>query len=171
MLYIVLFGIGAGFIIISVVAGELGELGDFTGSAGFAFFKPKLIAVFLVVAGAIGLILTPNLILPGASGIILFVSVTGGLLAAGIFNRLVLIPLNRAQNTSAFNIQDTIGTVAEIISPIPQGGYGKIRYNVSGSTVTSPAKSEDGNAISRGERVEIIFVEKNTYFVRKEGGI
>ncbi|MCL1844747.1 MAG: NfeD family protein [Defluviitaleaceae bacterium] len=169
MLYFILFGIGAGFILISLVVGELGELGGFDGgSSGFAFFKPKLIAVFLVASGAIGLILTPNLYFPGVGGIILFISVTGGLLTAGLFNRLVIIPLNRAQNTSAFNIQDTIGTTADVISPIPQGGYGKIRYNISGSVVTSPAKSEDGNQISAGTRVEIIYVEKNTYFVRRE---
>ena len=122
MLYFILFGIGAGFILISLIAGELGELGSFDGSTGFAFFKPKLIAVFLVASGAIGLILTPNFYFPGVRGIILFLSITGGLLAAGLFNRLVIIPLNRAQNTSAFNIQDTIGITAEVISPIPQGG-------------------------------------------------
>jgi membrane-bound ClpP family serine protease len=86
---------------------------------------------------------------------------------AGLLNRFVIIPLYKAQNTSAFNMQDTIGTHATVISPIPQGGYGKIRYNISGSVVTSPAKSEDGREIKAGEAVDIIYVEKNTYFVRK----
>ncbi|MCL2355993.1 MAG: NfeD family protein [Defluviitaleaceae bacterium] len=168
-MYLVLFGIGAGFILISLIAGEIGEIGEFDGgSAGFAFFKPKLIAIFLVVTGAIGLILVPKLDFDGARGIILFASVTGGLVVAGLFNRFVMIPLNRAENTSSFNIQDTIGTHANVSSPIPQGGYGKIRYNVSGSVVTSPAKSEDGNPIPAGVRVEIIYVEKNTYYVRRE---
>ncbi|MCL2216389.1 MAG: NfeD family protein, partial [Defluviitaleaceae bacterium] len=103
------------------------------------------------------------------AGIVMAVSVTGGLVAAALVNRFVIIPLHRAQNTSSFDKQATIGAQAEVISRIPQGGYGKIRYNISGSVVTSPARSEDGNEIKRGDKVEIIYIEKNTYFVR--GGI
>jgi membrane-bound ClpP family serine protease len=68
-------------------------------------------------------------------------------------------------------MQDTIGIAAEVISKIPESGFGKIRYNISGSVVTSPAKSEDGSAISGGEKVEIIYIEKNTYFVRRTGAV
>jgi membrane protein implicated in regulation of membrane protease activity len=81
---------------------------------------------------------------------------------------LVIVPLNKAQNTSAFDKQATIGTWAKVISPIPQGGYGKIRYSVSGSVVTSPAKSEDGGEINSGENVAIVYIEGNTYFVKRE---
>jgi membrane protein implicated in regulation of membrane protease activity len=88
------------------------------------------------------------------------------LFVAGLINRFVIVPLRKAQNTSAFNMQDTIGIHATVISPIPRGGYGKIRYNISGSVVTSPAKSEDGGEVRAGEQVDIVYVEKNTYFVR-----
>ncbi|MCL1882676.1 MAG: hypothetical protein FWF81_02855 [Defluviitaleaceae bacterium] len=168
-MYLVLFGVGAGFIVLSLLIGELGEIGDMEGPIGFAFFKPKLIAIFFVVMGGLGLLLTPGFRnFFGGDGLVLFISVLGGLAAAGLFNKFVMIPLQKAQNTSTFNIQDTIGTIAEIISPIPQGGYGKIKYNVSGSVVTSPAKSDDGNPINSGETVEIIYIEKNTYFVRQQ---
>ena len=164
-MYLILFGVGAGFIIISLI---IGELGDVEAPLGFTFFKPKLIAIFMVVMGGLGFLLTPNFDFIGGGGIVLFISFFSGLAIAGLINRFVIIPMQKAQNTSAFHVQDTIGTFAEIISPIPQGGYGKIRYNVSGSVVTSPAKSEDGSAISQGENVEIIYIEKNTYFVRRQ---
>lgn len=170
IMYLVLFGVGAGFILISLFVGELAEV---EGSTSFSFFKPTLIAVFMVVMGGVGLLLTHGFAeheFFGWSGIVLFVSMVSALLTAGVINRFVLVPMRRAQNTSTFNIQDTIGVIAEVISPIPQGGYGKIRYNISGSTVTSPAKSDDGNPIANGENVDIIYVEKNTYFVRKTGG-
>jgi len=162
--YLILLGVGAGFILISLLVGEFAEV---EGSAFFSFLRPTLVAVFMVVTGGIGLMLSPRLVQFGGGGIVFVLSVVGGLAIAGLINRFVIIPLHRAQNTSAYNIQDTIGTAAKVISPIPQGGYGKISYSMSGSVVTSPAKSEDGNAISCGENVEIIYIEKNTYFVRK----
>jgi membrane protein implicated in regulation of membrane protease activity len=163
-MYYVLLGVGAGFILISLFVGEFME---FEGASPLSILKPMLIAIFLVVTGGLGLLLTPNFEWLGGGGLVLFISVISGLAVAGLVNRFVIIPMHRAQNTSAFNIQDTIGTAAEVISPIPQGGYGKIKYSISGSIVTSPAKSEDGNAISTGENVEIIYIEKNTYFVRR----
>ena len=163
-MYIVLFGVGAVFIILSFFIGGLVDT-EFEGPAFFAFLKPMLVAIFLVVVGGLGMLLAPHFDFGG--GLLLFICAISGFAVAGVVNRFILIPLHRAQNTSAFHIQDAIGATAQVISPIPQGGYGKIRYNVSGSTVTSPAKSEDGNQINSGEAVEIIFIEKSTYFVRR----
>ncbi|MDR0273141.1 MAG: hypothetical protein LBI27_07485, partial [Clostridiales bacterium] len=96
-MYYVIFGVGAGFIILSFLIGELGELGDFgdvgeTGTGGgsvLAFLKPSLISVFLVVMGGCGLLLTPTLTMNGAFGIILFISFCAGLVAAAAVNRFV----------------------------------------------------------------------------------
>ncbi|MCL2578329.1 MAG: hypothetical protein FWE27_09865 [Defluviitaleaceae bacterium] len=170
-MYPILFGIGAGFILLSLFIGEIGdvgelELGDVDGGSVFSFLKPSIIAACMVVMGGVGMILTPYMI--GGGGIVLFISALSGLAIGGLLNRFILIPLRRAFNTSAFNKQDTIGVVAEVVSPILKGGYGKIRYNISGSYVTSPAKSEDGNEIKCGENVEIIYIEQNTYFVRRQ---
>ncbi|MCL2223339.1 MAG: NfeD family protein [Defluviitaleaceae bacterium] len=168
-MYLVIFGVGAAFIVLSLLVGEFVEVEmDVEGFSLGSFLRPTLIAIFLVVTGGMGLLIAPRVEFVGGGGLVLFVCAVSGLLVAGLVNRFILIPMHRAQNTSTFNKQDTVGTSAEVISPIPQGGYGKIRYNISGSYVTSPAKSEDGNPVPRGENVEIIYIEKNTYFVRKE---
>ncbi|MCL2564994.1 MAG: NfeD family protein [Defluviitaleaceae bacterium] len=163
-MYFVFFGVGVGFIVISLL---LGGLLDTEGGA-FAFFKPILIAVFLTVAGGMGLLLTPRFYGTAGSGIVLAISLLSGFLIATLLNFFVIKPLLRAQNTSTFNKKDTIGQIAKVISPIPQGGYGKISFSVSGSVVTSPAKSEDGDAVNKGESVEITQVEGSTYFVKKQ---
>ncbi|MCL2605399.1 MAG: NfeD family protein [Defluviitaleaceae bacterium] len=163
-MYLVMFGVGVGFIVLSLIIGEVAEI----DGTLFGFLKPSLIAIFLVVMGGIGLILSPRMTeLPLLVMCIGFIS---GISVAGLLNRFVIVPLQKAQNTSAFNMQDTIGTQAVVISPIPRNGYGKIRYNISGSVVTSPAKSEDGGEVSAGEQVDIVYVEKNTYFVRRKAG-
>jgi len=162
-LYMVLLGVGIGFVILSFLLGDL----DFDGLA-FHFFRPNLVAVFLVVTGGLGILLHGGTIYALGAIILFAFCASCGIAMAALLHRLVIIPLQKAQNTSTFNMHDTIGIKAEVISPIPQGGYGKIRYNVSGSFVTSPAKSEDGNPVKNGETVEIIYVEGNTYFVRGE---
>ena len=161
-MYMVMFGVGVGFIVLTLIIGRVAEI---EGTL-FGFIKPSLVAIFLVVMGGIGLILTPRM--DGLVLIVAIISFAAALLVAALMNRFVFIPLQKAQNTSAFHMQDTIGISALVISPIPQGRFGKIRYNISGSVVTSPAKSEDGAAIRAGESVSIVYVERNTYFVRRE---
>jgi len=163
-MYFIFFGVGVGFIAISLLLGGLAD----TNVGGFAFFKPVLISVFLTVTGGMGLLLTPRFYGTMGSVIVLAISFLGGFLLATLLNYFVIKPLHRAQNTSTFNKMDTIGQIAKVISPIPQGGYGKISFSISGSLVTSPAKSEGGDAISKGEDVEITQIEGNTYFVKKQ---
>ncbi|MCL2363152.1 MAG: hypothetical protein FWC71_00640 [Defluviitaleaceae bacterium] len=160
-MYMVMFGVGVGFIVLTLIIGQVAELdGTF-----FGFIKPSLVAIFFVVMGGVGLILTPRM--DGLVLVVAIISFAAAFLVAAVMNRFIIIPLHKAQNTSAFHMQDTIGITATVISPIPQGGYGKIRYSISGSIVTSPAKSEDGAAIKAGETASIVYVEKNTYFVRR----
>ena len=161
--YVVFFGIGIGFILLSMLLDTFVDI-----NSPLAIFQPKLIAVFLTVTGGIGIILSRRMDSAFAIGIILTISVLSGLIIAGLIHRFVIIPLFKAQNTSAHDKQATIGTWAKVISPIPQGGYGKIRYSISGSVVTSPAKSEDGGEIRNGENVAIVYIEGGTYFVRRE---
>ena len=163
-MYVIFFVVGVGFIAISMLIGAIAD----TDGGPFAFLQPKLIAVFLTVTGGVGIILSARLNVFFGAGIVLVISVLAGLVIAGLLNRLVIIPLHKAQNTSAHDKQATIGTTAKVISPIPAGGYGKIRYSVSGSVVTSPAKCEDGGEVKIGENVDIIYIEGGTYFVRRQ---
>lgn len=157
-MYLVLLGVGAGFVLLSLI---FGELVDLEGSI-FSFLRPMVIAVFLTVMGGVGLILTPRIASPFVFGI----SVVSGLFVGCLLHRLVIVPLHKMQNTSAYNKQDLIGTTAKVALTIPQGGYGKIKYTVSGSVVTSPAKSADGGGINKDNDVTIMYIEDNTYFVK-----
>jgi len=161
-MYMVMFGVGVGFIVLALIIGQVAE---FDGTM-FGFLKPSLVAIFLVVMGGIGLILTPRM--DGLVLVVAIISFAAAFVVAALTNRFIIKPLYKAQNTSAFHMQDTIGIPATVISPIPQGRFGKIRYSISGSVVTSPAKSENGEAIKAGEVVSIVYVENNTYFVRRE---
>lgn len=162
-MYLIFFGVGVGFILLSLVMGEFMES---EGSA-FSFLKPTLIAVFLTIVGGLGLLLEPRFYGVLGDGVVLAISLSGGFVAAMAINIFIIKPLYKAQNTSTFSKEETIGVIARVISPIPRRGYGKISYSISGSTVTSPAKSEDEDEIRNGETVEIVDIEGGTYFVRR----
>ena len=158
-MYMVLLIVGAGFIVLSLIFGEVFE---FEG-VGAAFLRPTVIALTLAVTGGMGLILVPRygdfLAFPFAAGV--------GIAAGFLLYRFVILPLHRIEHTSSHDQQSVIGSTAKVALTIPQGGFGKIKYNVTGAVVTSPAKSEDGIQINKDTEVVITYIKNNAYYVRE----
>ena len=162
----ILFGVGLGYSVIAFIFGEVLNAADvdadFSAGGTVSPLKPSVIAAFITVFGGSGLIL--GYFMPMQLAIPL-----AGLLGAGVaylLYRFVVIPLSKAQNTSTVGIQSLIGHPAKVSVKIPQGQFGRITYYVNGNTYSAPAKSEDGQEISRNTKVEIVYIEHNTYFVR-----
>ena len=160
--FFICLGVGAGFVVISALLGQIGGLVDIDGAA-VSPFKPILIAFFLTVFGGLGLIFLPRFPLAWMT---VGVAATGGLALSYLIFRFVVVPLHRWQNTSTHERQSIIGVTAKVASHIPQGGYGKITYTYEDKIMSGPAKSEDGNEIPTNTVVEVVYIEKNTYHVR-----
>ncbi|MCL2379143.1 MAG: hypothetical protein FWC77_08490 [Defluviitaleaceae bacterium] len=160
-MYLVLLIVGAGFLLLSLIFGEMFEF-----NVGGGFLGPTAIAVTLAVTGAVGLYLTPQF------GTIVALPIAGGAgLAAGfLLFRFVILPMKRLEHSSSFDKQAIIGTNAKVVLSIPQGGYGKIKYNVTGAYVTGPAKSEDGKQINKDTDVVITYFKNNAYYVKERSG-
>jgi len=156
----VLLLLGAGFIVLSLVFGEV-----FDGVGG-PFLQPTVIALTLAVTGGVGLILSPRV----GSYLAFPPSAAAGLAAGFMLYRFVILPLRRLEHTSSHDKQALIGSTARVVLSIPQGGYGKIKYNVTGAVVTSPAKSEDGTEINKDTDVVITHIKNNAYYVRERSG-
>ena len=79
--------------------------------------------------------------------------------------------LYKAQNTTTAERSCHIGRDATVIECIPQGygKFGKIAFSLNDCKHSAPARSEDGNEISRNQTVEIVHIDKNTYYVRRKG--
>lgn len=183
LLFKVCFGVGVGYAVISFLLGEVLDFAgiggidgvdadldfdldtdiDFSTAGGGAVtpLKPACIGTFVSVFGGAGIILLPHL----SPLLALMVAASLGLVFAYIIYRFVVVPLHKAQNTSAVEKQSLIGSRAMVSEKIPQGQFGKITYYVNGNTYSAPAKSEDGNEIGRNTDVEITHIEKNTYYV------
>ena len=158
-MYMVLLIVGVGFILMSVIFGEVFE---FDG-VGAPFIRPTVIALALAVTGGVGLILSPTM----GTYLALPFSIAAGLVAGFMLYRFVIVPMHRMEHTSSHDKQALIGSTARVVLSIPQGGFGKIKYNVTGSVVTSPAKSEDGIEIQKDTDVVITYIKNNAYYVRE----
>ena len=167
IIFFVCFGVGVGFVVISFLIGEIGgSIGGVDGlDAGAAFLKPSVIASFLMVFGGVGLIAQSRTVEVVAIG----VAALAAFAVSYLFFRFVITPLHKAQNTSTVEKQSLIGRDAMVVEFIPQGQYGKIALSVNGNKLSGPAKSEDGNEIARNQTVEIVYIDKNTYHVRRKG--
>ena len=159
------FGVGAAYTLVAFLLGEVINVFDFDFDLNGTVspLKPAVIAAFITVFGGSGLLLVSvapwYAAVPAAA---LF-----GAAVAYLMYRFIIVPLSKAQNTSAVEIQSLIGHTAKVTERIFQGGYGQITYHVNGSTFTAPAKAENGGEIQRGKDVEIMYIQDSTYFVQE----
>lgn len=129
--------------------------------------KPITIAAFVTVFGGLGMILLRSSYGPLLSAA---VAAASALLVSYILYRFIIVPLHRAQNTSAVSQAALIGSLAYATLLMEEGKFGKIRYTVEGNTYSAPAKSVDGKMIVKGAPVVIIDIKKNTFYVKEVKG-
>ena len=156
-MYLVLLIVGIGFIVVTLVVGELIE---FEG-ASLSVLRPSVLAVICATVGAFGLFMGDYF----STFVVLPLSLAVGLGVGLFLAKCIIDPLHKLQNTSTVDQQSLIGYSAKVDQQIAQGGYGRIVYTVHGSRVSSPAKTVDGSGLSAGSMVEIIYIEDKTFYV------
>lgn len=182
LIYLICFGVGLLFTVISAVVGHVfgghdvdthGDVGtgghaeagfEHTGMPGLSPFSPTTIASFITAFGAFGLILsrieaTRNPLISAP------LSVLGGLImAAGVFWLFKTI-FSKTQSSSESRVATLVGVHATVITPIPQSGVGEIAYVQAGSRYTAPARTESGAAVVGGATVKIMRVVGTQFYV------
>lgn len=164
---------GTAYTVISFLLGQLLDFVDIDGDVDFdgdvtgvsvSPLKPIIIVAFTTVFGGIGIIS----IKAGLAAVFsLLISLISGLFIAYIIYRFVVIPLYKAQNTSAPSQTELIGHRARMKLGTKGDSFGRVSYTLNGNTYTSPAKSLDGKEINRDEDVIIVEIHKNIFFVDK----
>lgn len=121
------------------------------GEATISVFSPKVIAIFLVTFGGVGMIASNY----GKSA---WFSVFAGLCSGIVLAILALVLLRmfyRQQATSIIDTNLAVDQVGQVTIGIPEGGVGEVGVTVAGSYSSYSARSEDGKPISNGRRVKI----------------
>ncbi len=183
LIYLVCFGVGLLFTIVSAVLGDVfggghdvdahadvgtgghAEAGfEHTGMPGVSPFSPTTIASFITAFGGFGLIFTKieatrNPLISAPLSVLAGVVVAGGVFL--VFNRI----FSKTQSSSESRVATLVGMQATVITPIPQQGVGEIAYVQAGSRYTAPARTESGAAVTGGATVKIIRVVGTQFYV------
>lgn len=171
LLFTVCFLVGIGLTLLSVVLGHIFDIvgvdgldiGNISIDVGLPT-SPMVYVLWITVFGGVGMILQK--IAPFLPNVLVCViAVAVALIIAAGFYRGILLPLRRAQNTSAPAQEELIGVLAKVQESIPEKGYGEIAYVVNGNSYTAPAKTTDGHGIAKGTEVSICWVEQFVFYV------
>ncbi|MBZ5498602.1 MAG: hypothetical protein LAP85_19575 [Acidobacteriia bacterium] len=170
LVYGLSFLVGLGYAVIVGLAGHLfgGDGHDLHMDVGtdlpISPLSPTVVATFLTGFGGGGLLANSYFQLSVGKGVLVAL-LTGILLSGGTFGVLTLLFKN-TQAGSEYSIDDMIGRVVQIITPIPENGTGEVALVAKGTRIIGPARSEDGKAVPRNTPVEIVRVVGNVYYVR-----
>jgi membrane-bound ClpP family serine protease len=172
-IYSIAFLVGLGYSVVVGLSSHLfgGHVGDVHMDVGTDLpitpLSPTVIATFLTGFGGGGMLANSYFQLSVGKGV-LVAMLTGILLSGGTFGMLTLLFKN-TQAGSEYSLDDMIGRVVQIITPIPENGTGEVALVAKGTRIIGPARSADGKAISRNTAVEIVRVVGNVYYVRVAG--
>jgi len=123
------------------------------GSVGVQRLSGVSIASFITAFGAFGVIALQLLEVDARWS--LLVAAGGGLVVAAVMQFAFSYFLLRPQGSSEVRVNDILGAVGEVITPIPAGSVGEIAFIARGARVTWTARSADGSAIARGKLVRV----------------
>lgn len=131
--------------------GDIGADGD--GSSDLTIFSPVTIGAFLAVFGGVGLITSIGLDMDARLSLVIsgFAAVVISLLVAVVYSRLLI----ELHGSTDIQEHDMVGLEGVVITPIPNGGLGEIRFDVHNERMSRPARSVDNNPIPRGATVII----------------
>lgn len=129
------------------------------------FFHPLLLFGTLAIISGAGIVLTTYTQLSGS--IVLLVSILLGVIAYVLFYYFLIIPISRAESSNSHSALEYQGRIGEVITTIPEEGYGEVLIkSVSGSR-NETARSFDETMIPQGTKVVVVEVEKDCIAVSK----
>jgi membrane protein implicated in regulation of membrane protease activity len=164
-LFLVCFLVGLSLSVVSFMSGhhlhvmKHGHHGH--GLRGrLSMFNMAAITAFLAWFGGSGIVLqqVTHLGLLPLTGASVVVGIAGG----SAINRFLRSLMSREKPLEASTI---VGKVAQVTSPIREGGTGEIVYSLHGTRHAEAARAESGASIEKGSQVVVIRHEKGIAYV------
>ncbi len=140
------------------------DAGHVSGEITFSPISPTVIATFITAFGAGGIVATEGLKWGPFPAVAL--ACGSGLAIAGLVYGVLNAVYKRTQGSSEAHVEDVIGIIAQVLTPISNDGVGEIAYVCRGARLTGPARSVDGREIGKNTSVEIVRVTGSTLYVR-----
>ena len=181
IIYLICFGVGLLFTIVSAFAGHAFSGHDVhvghTGAGGhaeagfgtddmpgFAAVSPTTIAAFITAFGGFGMVLDK---IPATHSGWISVPLAAliGFVIAGLVLMMFRAVFRRTQGSSESRVATLVGVTASVITAIPENGVGEIAYVQSGSRYSAPARTENGAPLGNGASVKITRIVGTQFYV------
>ena len=135
------------------------------GQATVPWWNGFSIMVFLCWFGAAGYLLTRY----GSfvAGVVVMLAAICGVMGGAIIFLFLSRVLMPHEHELTADETPVVGAVGRVSSPIRASGTGEVMYEQLGALRSVPARSEDGEAISRQEEVFVVRYEKGIAYVRR----
>jgi membrane protein implicated in regulation of membrane protease activity len=122
------------------------------------------LTAFLAWFGGTGFLITRYSSIWFALG--LMIAMAAGLFGAGIvFLFLTRVLISHEENMDSADYE-MVGVLGRISMPIRENGTGEIIYSQAGTRRTCGARSENGNALEKGEEIVVTRYDKGIAYVR-----
>lgn len=152
---------GAGYFLFSIF------FGDFADGGGDADFGIMIIAAFCAGFGAFGLLGA----LSGWSLILtLLIAVLTGYLMGKVGSTVLRAVLRQQTLDSIPTIRDVVGMTARITIDSPAGKTGEAMVEGAAHIMRSAVKEVNGEALKRGDVVQVVSAESGLLYVKKKNG-
>lgn len=149
-----------------VISHALDGLLDFLSLDGLPWFQPMTLVGGITVFGGAGLLLEryTSLAAGPVAGIALLAAIVVG---AGVYF-LYVKPMEDAESSTGYSMEEMPGKLAEVLVPIPASGYGEVMLQMGAAGVTNRmAASFDGEPVDAGAKVVVVEVRDGTLYVSK----
>ncbi|UVI27865.1 NfeD family protein [Paenibacillus spongiae] len=161
---------GVLFAVVSVIFGDwlsmaLDGMLDFLSFDGHHWLQPMSIVGGITVFGGTGLLL--HRYSPLGSAAIIVLSILIAIAAAILVYYLYIRPMERSENSTGYSMKELTGAIAEVLVPVPIGGYGEVMIKVGAGRTNHIAASYEGENIPAGTRVVVVDVKDGAVMVSK----
>jgi membrane protein implicated in regulation of membrane protease activity len=134
----------------------------------FPFFSPLALAALFGSIGAWGLIATQGFDV--SDPVSLAIAIPAALVTTYVVTFAAWRVMSGSRGSSQIRTSDLQGALAEVITPIPEGGMGEVAAMVDGQRFNNSAREADGKAVPRGTIVRVQALVGGTLIVQKKEG-
>ncbi|MCQ6560383.1 NfeD family protein [Paenibacillus mendelii] len=158
------------FAVVSVIFGDwlslaLDGMLDFLSLDGHHWLQPMSVVGGITVFGGAGLLLYRYS--PLGDAVIILLSILIAVTAAVLVYFLYVRPMERSENSTGYSMKELTGAIAEVLVPVPVGGYGEVMIKVGAGRTNHIAASYEGDSIPTGTRVVVVDVKEGALMVSK----
>jgi hypothetical protein len=130
---------------------------------GFKAFHPTTVVGAVTAFGGAGILLAKYTPLEG--GLLLTAAAMIALILSIAVHFGYVLPMDRAESSIGFSIQDYYGMSGLITVPVPARGHGQIMVKMGASNTCQIAASFDGKRIPKGSMVVVVEVRDGVLYV------